>query len=366
MRAVIILVVALFLVSGQTAGLKIVVIAGEDAVNIVQQKTAVAPIVEIRDRNDLPVSGASVTFALNGSNAAFAGGAQTLTVTTNAAGRAAVSALNPLSPGAVQINVSAAAQGQTATAVITQTNFATVAAASAAGVSVAAAAAAAGGGAGAGGGLGAAAITAIVGGAGAAAVVGARAAGVLGGSRAECTFSVSQTSLNVPSTGANVDVTVTASPDECDSRNWTASTDAPFMKVSVTSALNGSGSATVSIFVEVNSPGNPPRTGTVVIAGQTITVNQAARCRFNVSPTELTFPTGGGTLTINVTLSSPGCEQPEWTATTISNFVTLTPAAGSGNGVIAVSMGANPFSGSGPRTGIIAITGGPLVSFTQP
>ena len=34
--------------------LKIVVIQGEDAVNIIQQKTAVAPIVEVRDENDLP------------------------------------------------------------------------------------------------------------------------------------------------------------------------------------------------------------------------------------------------------------------------------------------------------------------------
>src|SRR5262245_51732369 len=53
--------------------LKIVVIKGEDAVNIIQQKTAVAPIVEVRDKNDLPVGGASVTFAVSGSGATFAG-----------------------------------------------------------------------------------------------------------------------------------------------------------------------------------------------------------------------------------------------------------------------------------------------------
>ena len=45
---------------GQDASLRIVVIAGEGSVNIVQQKTAVAPIVEVRDRNDLPVAGATV------------------------------------------------------------------------------------------------------------------------------------------------------------------------------------------------------------------------------------------------------------------------------------------------------------------
>src|SRR5687768_9863913 len=99
----------------QAGGLKIVVIEGEDAVNIIQQKSAVAPVVEVRDRNDLPVAGVPVTFALgSGNTAAFAGGAQTLTVTTNAAGRAAVTGFSPLSSGAVQINVTATVQGQTA------------------------------------------------------------------------------------------------------------------------------------------------------------------------------------------------------------------------------------------------------------
>ena len=44
------------------SNLKIVVIAGEGAVNVIQQKTAVAPIVEVRDRNDQPVAGVVVTF----------------------------------------------------------------------------------------------------------------------------------------------------------------------------------------------------------------------------------------------------------------------------------------------------------------
>ena len=43
-------------------GLKIVVIDGEDGVNIVRKGTAVAPVVEVRDRNNLPVAGALVTF----------------------------------------------------------------------------------------------------------------------------------------------------------------------------------------------------------------------------------------------------------------------------------------------------------------
>ena len=48
----------------QDAGLQIVVIAGERNVNIIGQGTAVATLVEVRDRNDLPVSGAAVLFLL--------------------------------------------------------------------------------------------------------------------------------------------------------------------------------------------------------------------------------------------------------------------------------------------------------------
>ena len=82
------------LLGAQAATLRIVVIAGEDAVNIVQQKTAVAPIVEVRDRNDQPVAGAVVTFTIRGRAATFARGARTLTVTTNSGGQATTFELN--------------------------------------------------------------------------------------------------------------------------------------------------------------------------------------------------------------------------------------------------------------------------------
>ena len=112
----------------QVSGLKIVVLEGEDGVNIIEQKTAVASLIEVRDGNDLPVAGATITFVLGAGSAkaALSNGLQQLTLTTNAAGRATV-VLNPLSSGSVQINVSAAYQGQTAAATISQTNFATVA-----------------------------------------------------------------------------------------------------------------------------------------------------------------------------------------------------------------------------------------------
>jgi hypothetical protein len=110
--------------------LRIVVIAGEDAINVIQQKTAVAPIIEVRDRNSLPVAGATVTFTV-GPGATF-GGASTLTVATNAAGQAAATGLTPTAAGAIQVQATAVFQGQTAIATIAQSNVLTAAQAAAA------------------------------------------------------------------------------------------------------------------------------------------------------------------------------------------------------------------------------------------
>jgi hypothetical protein len=127
----------------QSAGLRIVVIDGEDAVNIVQQRTATAPVVEVRDRNDQPVAGAIVRFAIRNGRATFSG-ARTLSVTTNTAGRAVAAGLTPTGTGTLQVTASVSFQGQTAAATIVQTNVMTAAEA-------ASGAAGAGGGGGGGG-----------------------------------------------------------------------------------------------------------------------------------------------------------------------------------------------------------------------
>jgi hypothetical protein len=152
--------------------LRIVVLKGEDAVNIIQQKTAVAPVIEVRDRNNLPVAGATVTFAV-GQGATF-GGASTLTVVTNAAGQAVATSLTPTAAGAIQIQATALFQGQTALATIAQSNFLTAAhAAAATGSAGGASTGAAGGG---GGGISATTIG-IAGGVVGAAAIGLAAAG---------------------------------------------------------------------------------------------------------------------------------------------------------------------------------------------
>ena len=271
----------------QEADLRIVVLEGEDSVNIVEQGTAVPTLVEVRDRNDLPVSGASVLFALSGGDAAAAtlnAGLSQVAATTNALGQAAVT-VNPIARGLVQLQVSTAFQGQTAVATIVQTNFATVAEAAVAGATAAGGGAAAAGGSGAsaaggggaGGGLGPGAIGGIVGG-GVAAAVGAVVA-----TRAEpCAFSLSETSFRVDGNGGTLSLVVRAEPEGCSPAEWTASSQASFITVDPAS---GSGTQTVRLVVGRN--GARSRTGTVTIAGMTVTVSQeaiAAPCDDRVRP----------------------------------------------------------------------------------
>jgi hypothetical protein len=112
-------------------GLRIVVLEGEDGVNVLKKKTAVKPVVEVRDKNNLPIAGVAVLFFLphSGPGALFANGQRELSTTTDANGRAVAAGMRPLGKGAFRIQVRASYQGQTASTSIVQTNFSSVASA---------------------------------------------------------------------------------------------------------------------------------------------------------------------------------------------------------------------------------------------
>jgi hypothetical protein len=112
-------------------GLHIQIIEGDRGVNIIKKKTAVAPVVEIRDRNNLPVAGAMVTFTspADGPSVVFLNGSRSITVIAEANGRATTVGLKPVNVGAFQIGISATSQSQVATAAISMTNALTAAAA---------------------------------------------------------------------------------------------------------------------------------------------------------------------------------------------------------------------------------------------
>ncbi len=111
--------------AAQQAQLRLVVVAGQDALNNIRLTENRDVIVELQDQNRLPVMGAEVTFILPdaGPGGTFPDGTRSLTVTSDAQGRAVAAGIRPNGEtGPLQIRVSATYLGLTATAVVQQTN----------------------------------------------------------------------------------------------------------------------------------------------------------------------------------------------------------------------------------------------------
>lgn len=120
--------------------LNLVIVEGDGAINNVRQRTAREPIVQVEDENHKPVAGAAVLFLLpsRGAGGEFPGGSHSLSVVTDAQGRAVAHGLTPNTvKGSYQIHVTATANGSTASGVINQSNavIGTAGAAAAGGIS---------------------------------------------------------------------------------------------------------------------------------------------------------------------------------------------------------------------------------------
>lgn len=108
-----------------SAGLNIVIVEGDGAVNNVKQRTAREVIVKVEDRNHKPVAGALVLFSVkgNGAGGSFLDGLESVQSTTDANGIAVAHAFHPNSLlGTFQITVTAMYQGLTSAASIKQSN----------------------------------------------------------------------------------------------------------------------------------------------------------------------------------------------------------------------------------------------------
>ena len=118
------IVVASGVVAQEPPKLKIVILQGDGDINNARQRVAREPIVQVTDEEDRPIAGAYVTFTLpaNGPGGTFASiNAKTLTVVTDATGRAQASAIQlNNTAGNFNINVTASHQGRTAQTVIHQ------------------------------------------------------------------------------------------------------------------------------------------------------------------------------------------------------------------------------------------------------
>jgi hypothetical protein len=161
---------------------------------------------------------------------------------------------------------------------------------------------------------------------------------------ATCTYAISPTSQAAATQGGSFSVQVTAQA-WC---TWTATSNVAW--ITVTSGGSGTGNGTVNVSVAANT--GAARTGTVTIAGQTYTVNQAAAaCVYLVSPTSQAAPVQGGTFSAQVSTQA-WCT---WTATSNAAWIAVTGgSSGTGNGTVNISVAANA---GAPRTGTVTIAG---------
>jgi Viral BACON domain len=147
-----------------------------------------------------------------------------------------------------------------------------------------------------------------------------------------CTLSISPGSTNYTEAGGATNISITASTQSC---AWTATSPAGWVTVGPAS---GAGSGSVTVTAGVNS--GSARNANVTIAGQTLVVTQdaASPCTFSLNPTSSNYTQAGGALNVSITASSQSCA---WTASSPAEWVTVSPANGTGNGSITVTAAVN-------------------------
>lgn len=165
-----------------------------------------------------------------------------------------------------------------------------------------------------------------------------------------CTYATGVTTVNVSADGGRVDVPVVAPPGCA----WTATSGVPWVTI-----LNGhSGSGGGAVVLQIAGAVGPPRTGTVTIAGQNVTIQQGTGCTFATGVTTVNVSAAGGRAEVPV-VAPPGCT---WTATASVPWISITGGqSGSGGGVIVLQVAA---VAGPPRTGTVAV-GGQIVTVNQ-
>ena len=161
--------------------------------------------------------------------------------------------------------------------------------------------------------------------------------------QARCGVTVTNSLESIPASGGAGSLTVSAARD-C---TWAASNAAPW--IVLTSASNGQGEGSIAYRVAANSAPAARRATIEVNTASADIVQEAAACRFTVTPTAATVAASGESATIQVQAAA-GCA---WTATTDATWIRIVAgAAGQGDGGVTVAIEANT---GGARTARVVV-----------
>lgn len=171
-------------------------------------------------------------------------------------------------------------------------------------------------------------------------------------SASRCVVTVTNSIDTAPPSGGAGTLAITAARD-CP---WAASNGAAW--IAITSSSSGQGDGSVEYRVAANSE-PVPRSATIDVNNAAATIIQeAAECRFTVSPPATTVDATGGAVAIHVQASA-ACP---WTATTDASWVRVTAgASGKGDGSVAVAVDAN----DGPARSARLLVAEATVTVTQ-
>jgi hypothetical protein len=160
-----------------------------------------------------------------------------------------------------------------------------------------------------------------------------------------CTYTLSTSSLSFGVAGGAGSVNVTTA-SHC---TWSAVSDRGWM--SITSGSSGTGNGVVNVTLTAN-PSEAARTGTLTIAGQSVSVQEEGlgACTLEISPTSASFNKDSASGRFAVTAPAH-CQ---WSATSNSQWLAVTSGSpGSGNDTVGYSVERNRDVNS--RTATIAV-----------
>jgi hypothetical protein len=160
-----------------------------------------------------------------------------------------------------------------------------------------------------------------------------------------CTYGLSTLTANSPAAGGSASIAVQA-PLSC---AYASTSNNPWISI----VGNQSTFGLVSYKVDPN-PNSGPRTGTMTIAGQTVTINQSGQgCAFSFSPGSIGIPVGGGSGALSVIPAGADCQ---WSAGSLSPWVTIdSGGSGTGTGTLNYTVASNGSSAT-PRVGAVSFT----------
>lgn len=175
---------------------------------------------------------------------------------------------------------------------------------------------------------------------------------------ADCSYSISPASVNVSAAAVNGSVTVTPNETYC---AWTAVSNDPWL--TVTGGASGTGSGTVNYSAAANT--GAARTGTITVAGQTFTLNQAAALDVSIPtniqslknntvviPVNVSDTTGKGVISYDFTVTYDASVltplAPAFDATgTISGNFNFNVNSGTPGQILISGYGTQPLTGAG-------------------